>query len=233
MYLAIDIILVVVMAAVVFRAAHRGFIVTLFSLLSTVAAILVAVLFYKELGAYFYDAFVFETVAPYIGDLAKQAIAEAGGAVDVPALIAELPQGLRSAIELLGVDLSELIQRAAESTAMNANTFSEMADSFAASLAAAIANVIAYAVLFFGSLILLKLVCLVLDKLAKLPVLNGTNKLLGFALGALEALVLGIVMAHVSATLCSAYGAMRTDFAFANVAQNTYVAGFLLAISPF
>ena len=92
---------------------------------------------------------------------------------------------------------------------------------------------IAFAALFFGALILLNLVCFVLDKVAKLPILNGTNKLLGFAFGVLEALMLGIVLAHISATLCSAYGAMHTDFAFTQVAENTYVAGFLLAISPF
>lgn len=233
MYLAIDIILVAVMAAVIFKAAHRGFIVTLFSLLSTVASVLVAVLFYKELGAFFYDAFVFENVAPYISDLAGQAIAETSGTVDVTALINELPEGLRSAVELLGVDFTELAQRAAESAEMNTEAFSAMADNFAASLSAAVANVIAFAVLFFGALILLNLVCFILDKLAKLPILNGTNKLLGFALGVLEALVLGIVLAHVSATLCSAYGALHEDFAFTQVAENTYVAGFLLAISPF
>lgn len=233
MYLAIDIILVAVMAAVIFKAAHRGFIVTLFSLLSTVASVLVAVLFYKELGTFFYDAFVFENVAPYISDLAGQAIAEKSGTVDVTALINELPEGLRSAVELLGVDFTELVQRAAESAEMNTEAFSAMADNFAASLSAAVANVIAFAVLFFGALILLNLVCFILDKLAKLPILNGTNKLLGFALGVLEALVLGIVLAHVSATLCSAYGALHEDFAFTQVAENTYVAGFLLAISPF
>ena len=62
MYLAIDIILAAVMAAVILNAARRGFIVTLFSLLSTVASVLVAVLFYKELGAYFYDTFVWYTL---------------------------------------------------------------------------------------------------------------------------------------------------------------------------
>lgn len=233
MYLAIDIILVVIMAAVIFKAAYRGFIVTLFSLLSTVASVLVAVLFYKELGAYFYDALVFENVAPYISDLAKQAIAEASGTVDVTALIAELPEGLRSAAELLGMDFGELAQRAAESAEVNTEAFSAMADNFAASLSQTISNVIAFAALFFGALILLNLVCFVLDKVAKLPILNGTNKLLGFAFGVLEALMLGIVLAHISATLCSAYGAMHTDFAFTQVAENTYVAGFLLAISPF
>lgn len=233
MYLAIDIILIAVMAAVILNAARRGFIVTLFSLLSTIVSVLVAVLFYKELGAFFYDAFVFDSIAPYIGDLAEQVIAEMGGTVDLTALTAELPEGLRSAAELLGVDFAELAQYAADSANVGAEAFSGMADGFAASLSSAVANVIAFAALFFGALILLNLVCFLLDKLSKLPLLNGTNKLLGFALGALEALVLGIVLAHISATLCGAYGALHEDFAFANVAENTYVAGFLLAISPF
>lgn len=233
MYLAIDIILVVVMAAVIINAARRGFVVTLFSLLSTIASVLVAVLFYKELGAYFYDAFVYETVSPYIGDLAERAIAEMGSTVDLPALVESLPEGLRSAAELLGVDFAELLQQVSDSTYAGTATLTDLADRFAASLSETVANVIAFAALFFGALILLNLVCFILDKLAKLPILNGTNKILGFVLGVLEALMLGIVLAHVSAALCSAYGAMHEEFAFANVAENTYIASFLLAFSPF
>lgn len=233
MYLAIDIILVVIMAAVIIHAARRGFVVTLFSLLSTIASVLVAVLFYKELGAYFYDLFVHEAVAPYIGDLAEKAIAEMGSTIDVSVLAEELPAGLRSAAELLGVDFGQLALQAADGVNIGAEAFRTMADEFAASLSATVANGIAFAALFFGAVILLKIVCFVLDKLSKLPILNGTNRFLGFALGVLEAFVLGIVLAHVSATLCSAFGALHTEFAFANVVENTYVARFLLTFSPF
>ncbi len=233
MYLAIDIVIVAVMAAVIFHAAKRGFIVTLFSLLSTIASVIVAVLFYKELGAYFYDAFVLETVAPYISDLAQKAIAEMGTTVDLAALVSELPEGLRAAIEMAGIDPATLVQQAADSAGVGAEAFATMADGFAASLSESIANAIAFAALFFVALILLNLVCFILDKLSKLPLLNGTNKFLGMALGVLEALVLGIVLAHVSAMLCSAYGAIAEDFTFTNVAENTYVAKLLLSISPF
>ena len=181
----------------------------------------------------FYDTFVWETVTPYIRDLAEQVIAEMGTAVDLGTLVSELPEGLYSAMETVGVDLNELLQQATNTAGVSAEAFSTMADSFAVSLSEWISNAIAFASLFFGALILLNLVCFVLDKVAKLPILNGTNKLLGFALGAVEALVLGIVLSHVAATLCSAYGALHAEFAFTNVAENTYIAKTLLAISRF
>ena len=230
MYLAIDIILVAVMAAVVIRAAHRGFIRTLFSLLSTVAAILVATCFYKELGTYFYDSFVLETVTPYIRDLAEQLFAGMGNAVDLSALAEQLPEGLISATETLGMDLNELLQQAIDSAGMGAETIAQAADTFAATLALWIANVTAFAALFFGTLILLGIVGFLLDKIAKLPVLKHANKFFGFLLGAVEALVLGIVLAHVAEAILGAYGALHTDFAFTDLSDNTYVVKLLLSI---
>lgn len=233
MYLAIDIILAVIMAAVIFDAVRRGFIVTLFRLLSTIASVVVAILFFKELGAYFYDVFVFDNIAPYIRSLAEQAIADMGASVDVSALPAELPEDLRAAAEMLGVDVTELSQYIPGGTEMGMDAIAETVEKFAVSLSTSIANILAFAALFFGTLILLSIVCFILDKLAKLPLLNGTNRFLGFVLGVCEALVLGIVLAHLSSTICSTYGMFNEEFAFAHVAENTYIAKFLLEISPF
>ena len=229
MYLAIDIILAVIMAAVIFDAVRRGFIVTLFRLLSTIASVVVAILFFQGLGAYFYAVFVFDNIR----SLAEQAIADMGASVDVSALPAELPEDLRAAAEMLGVDVTELSQYIPGGTEMGMDAIAETVEKFAVSLSTSIANILAFAALFFGTLILLSIVCFILDKLAKLPLLNGTNRFLGFVLGVCEALVLGIVLAHLSSTICSTYGMFNEEFAFAHVAENTYIAKFLLEISPF
>lgn len=53
MYFAIDLILVALMAAVIFNAVRRGFIVSVFRLLSTVVSVAAAAIFYKDLGLVF------------------------------------------------------------------------------------------------------------------------------------------------------------------------------------
>lgn len=232
MYIAIDLIIAVVIVSVIGSAWKRGFIRSVFQLGSTIAAIAIAACFYKQLGAYFYDAFVYEGVAPYISDLVANAIAEAGINADFSLLPQEMPEGLASAVEILGIDLAEIIASATEGIGATVESIQTVGDNFAASLSLAVANILAFAALFFGALILLNLACFILDKAAKLPILHGANKFLGFLLGVIEALLLGMVLAKVAVSLCSAYGAMHADFAFAQVAENTYIAKFLLSICP-
>ena len=107
-----------------------------------------------------------------------------------------------------------------------------LSESISLSVATVISNILAFAALFLGSLIVLNLVCFILDKLAKLPLLNGTNRFLGLIFGALEGIVLGMVLAKVMEALCSAYGALNPEFTFTDVANNTYVAKFFIDICP-
>ena len=74
------------------------------------------------------------------------------------------------------------------------------------------------------------LLCFLLDKLAKHTVLDKPNKFFGFLLGVAEALVLGIVLSKVAASVCSAYGSVHPDFLYTEVAENTYIAKFFLYV---
>ncbi len=230
MYIAIDVILAVVVAAVVIGAARRGFIRSVFQLGSTVAAIVVAVIFYKELSNYFLNAFVLEKATEYIGGFLSNITEDITSATDFSAMIGAIPEQVRNTAELVGINLEETLgQLLASNASVTAHTFGE---SLAHSVATVISNILAFAAIFFGSLILLNLLCFVLDKVAKLPVLKGANRFLGFLLGVLEGLVLGVVLAKVAQALCSAYGALNPEFVFTGVATNTYIAKFFINICP-
>ena len=81
-------------------------------------------------------------------------------------------------------------------------------------------------------LILLSLVCLILDALCKLPLLKGTNRLLGLVLGVCEALLVGAVITAIASALLGAYGGMHPDFADADAIDRTYLARLLLRLIP-
>lgn len=225
MYIAIDLILAVILASVIIGAWRRGFVRSVFKLCSTLAAIVIAVLFYKELSNYFYTAFVLEKSQEYVGGFLQNFAAELPGAE--PAWIAALlPEQLRSTAGLLGLDLEEILR------ADDLFSAEALGESLSLSIATVISNILAFAALFFGSLILLGLVGFVLDKVAQLPILNGANKFLGLLFGIAEAFVLGIVLSGVAEALLSAYGALHTDFAFTDISNNTYIAAFLLQFFP-
>ena len=226
MYIALDLILAVVMVFTVVRAAHRGFIVTIFHLLSTVAAIILAVMFYKQLGVYLYDRFIFPYAYGYIEEMLAKIAESSAEALNFETILANLPESISAALGQLGLELPSSIP------ATGTEVLTAATDSFAETIATALANILAFAAIFFGAFIALQLVSTVLNQIAKLPVLNATNRLLGLLLGVCEALILGVALSYVAVTLCSAYGAVHTDFPFANVAENTYIASFLYRLCP-
>ncbi len=226
MYIAIDVIIAAVIAACIYGAVKNGFVVTLFKMLSAVAALIVAFMFYGELGEYFGEEFVHSTVEKYVAEFIGQNVEAIGSAANANELMESLPEGIRTAVDLLGIDVTELLGNAS-------NAESALAESLSREISGALSGVLAFAALFFGSLIVLGLVCFILNTLSKLPVLNGANKLLGFAFGVCEALLLGMVIARVSASLCGAYGAIDDTFLFAEVEKNTYLARFLISFCPF
>lgn len=230
MYIAIDVILAAIIAAVVIGAVKKGFIRSVFQLGSTVAAIVIAVIFYKELSDYFLGAFVLEKTTEYIGGFLENFAADINSATDFSAIAAALPEQVNSTAELLGINIEEVLEKYINTESLISTD--ALCESISLSVATVVSNIIAFAVLFFGSLIVLNLVCFLLDKLAKLPILNGTNRFLGFVFGLLQAFVLGIVLAKVMEAVCSAYGALNPEFTFTDVASNTYIAKFFIDICP-
>ena len=230
MYIAIDVILVAITLAVIIGGIRRGFIRSVFKLCSTIAAVIVAVLFYKELSAYFYDAFFFEITSEYIGGLIGNIIGDISESLDVSAIAAALPEQIRSTAELLGLNIEEIITNSITSESLvSADALTE---GIAQSVATVVSNVTAFAALFFGSLIVLGLLGFILDKIAKLPVLKTANRFLGFVFGVVEAFVLCMIVAKIILAVCSAYGALNPEFTFTAVAENTYIAKFLLDVCP-
>nr|MBQ5811929.1 CvpA family protein [Clostridia bacterium] len=230
MYIAIDVILVAITLAVIIGGIRRGFIRSVFKLCSTIAAVIVAVLFYKELSAYFYDAFFFEITSEYIGGLIGNIIGDISESLDVSAIAAALPEQIRSTAELLGLNIEEIITNSITSESLvSADALTE---GIAQSVATVVSNVTAFAALFFGSLIVLGLLGFILDKIAKLPVLKTANRFLGFVFGVAEAFVLGMIVAKIISAIFSAYGALNPEFTFTAVAENTYIAKFLLDVCP-
>ena len=230
MYIAVDLILAVILASVIIGAWRRGFVRSVFKLCSTLASIVIAILFYKELSDYFYGAFVLEKTQEYVGGFLQNFAAELQTGAEPASIAAMLPEQLHSTAGLLGLDLEELLARFLNADGLlSAET---LGAGLSQSVATVISNIIAFAALFFGALILLGLVGFVLDKVAQLPILNGANKFLGLLFGIAEAFVLGVVLAGVAEALLSAYGALHTDFAFTDIAENTYIAAFLLQFFP-
>lgn len=225
MHIAIDLIIVVIMAATIFKAAKRGFVVSLFSLLKVVLSLAVALMFYKELGSFISQTFVYSHVEAYVSDFVAGISLESGGSISADVILAKLPEEARKIVDTLGIDIAELLSEFS-------GIPEEFAEKLSFELSTLLSNALAFVTLFFVSLIALSVVCFVLDIFSKLPVLNGINKIFGFALGVLEAFVLGIIIAKFAVTFCGIYGAIEGDTVFIDVIDKTLIARLLIAICP-
>lgn len=233
MYFAIDLILVVLMAAVIFNAVRRGFIVSVFRLLSAVVSVAAAVLFYKDLGLVFYDHFVYDKISGYLDGLISRAAENADGTFNLQAFFADLPENIRNIADAFGLDIGKLSAEFSGVENATEGYVEELSGRMAENIARTVSNILAFAAIFFAALIVLNLLCLILDSVAKLPVLHGTNKLLGLVLGAAEALLLGIIISYVIAALCKTWGTVDETFAYRDMIDRTYVAKFLYGFSPY
>lgn len=108
MYFAIDLILVALMAAVIFNAVRRGFIVSVFRLLSTVVSVAAAAIFYKDLGLVFYDHFVYDKISGYLSGLIARAAENSDGTFDLHGIFSELPENIRNITDVFGVNIDAL-----------------------------------------------------------------------------------------------------------------------------
>ncbi len=225
MFIAIDLIIVVIMAAVIFNAVKRGFVSSLFGLVTAVISLILATMFYRELGVYINDSFVHNSIEPRIVDFVKNIVVEQGGEFGAEALRAHLPEDILALMDTFGIELDNIF--AGLGTAPDA-----IAATLAKELSITLSNAIAYGAVFLAAYIALTLVCFILNLIVKLPVLNSINKVFGLLLGVAEAFVLGIIIAKLAVAVCGVYGTLMEDATFTGVIDKTVVAKFLLSVCP-
>jgi len=224
MFIAIDLIIIAIMAAVIISAAQRGFVSSLFGLVTAALSLIAAIVFYRELGAYINEKFVFDEIEPRLVGFINSIIADKSE-VSTETLLNALPGDIVSLMNTFGIDVEGLLQGITSAPG-------ELASVIAAELSLALANAIAFGALFLAAFVVLSLICLILNLIFKLPLLKGINKVLGVIFGIVEALVLGIIIAKLAVALCGVYGSLSGDSAMTGIIEQTVVAKFLLSICP-
>ena len=225
MYIAIDVILVAVMLATIYRATKQGFVLSLFSLLTVGVSLVTAWIFYKELGAYINTEYVCGPVDEYIRGCIENILSQNSIAFESGELASSLPEGLISTANLLGVDIVEALGNIYVAA-------DELVSDTSASLSNVISNIIAFALIFFSVFVILKVLSLIINKFAQSEKMRKLNMFFGFLLGTLEALVLGVLISKVAIALLGAYGAFSGNAELLDAAQKTVVAKFLVSNIP-
>ena len=226
MHIAIDLVLVAVMAATVINAAKKGFVLSLFNMFTVWGALAVAWIFCKDLGVYIDNMFISSNVEEYIVGLIQKLTEQNGGILNGEAVLESLPDGFADAAGVFGIDIEQSI-----------GEFSGIIDGYAEQLSEnismAVSCIIAFAVIFILAIIVLKLLCRILDKFSDLPVLKQMNTFLGILFGIAEALILGIILAEIISALFGAFCVIGIDAPFTDAVEKTYIEKYLISVLPF
>jgi len=219
----LDIIIIVTLVVMFFTGYLRGFIKTLFDLVSIVLTFLITYTLYpyvskfimtktdtyKNLSESISKTFNFDKLLE--GAVTKEAQFDAIGNLPLPLNFKEM---------LTSNNNPEMFKL------LNVSSFTEYVSS---SLATIVVNVIVFLVLFLIIYTILTILVNMLNLLSKLPGLNQVNKLSGAALG----LLMGLILVFVALTILSIIISTKNATTLVELIDQSTIASFLFYNNPF
>ena len=182
--LLLDLVVVIAIAGGFYIGWHRGFIGVVLKNFAGLFSAVLAFQFFEGLGAKLKEKYILS----FVHDGLENAIAEASAGVNAEGLVAAVPGGLARLASLVGIDLAGMAEKALEN---GQNSIASFVDAASASIAQILSNVVAFAILFFAFVFVLRVLSLPLNKIImKLPIIGTANRALGLLFGALGTLII-------------------------------------------
>lgn len=177
----IDILVIVVFVFFIVVGLKRGLVLTLTSLISFVASLVVANLYYKELSGYIItNTQVDEKVCAFLSSTLQGDKSTEVSSIIGSSEVTNLPQGAQGYIE-------QFIN----------NTVIDLSSNISSAIAYIIVHIVSFILIFLAVKILLSIIAHMFDMLSKLPVINFINKTGGGIIGFIEGAIINIVIISI------------------------------------
>ena len=229
----LDLLVLGVVVGSAILAYKKGFIKTLFSLVGGIAAVVLAVSFSEPVAAWLDSAFIGPAVKSSVltavnGSPLTEDYNEALESIDVSLKLREMPEGLRSFLESINIDVEETIFKAEQNKASSVDAREQLISDIVAPISATISKVIALIGLIIIFFLLLFVASLLLNAIFKLLPFGKTlnhvgGVLFGVARGILLVMVLGAIL----------YGLGKGNYLISlDDIENTWILKWVNAINP-
>lgn len=183
MYLAVDAVLVAVIALSAFIGYKKGFIDEILDLVSGIVAFFAAYFLTPLAAPYVNDHFLFDKISQKAADLINGLIAGSGGDVFGDGSANET---FRSIVGKFGADYDVIKDRfTGMMSQQSAKAVSAISTHIAKPVSYALSYALCFIIIFIAALFILWLIKRLLDLAAKLPPLEKANKALGLIVGVL------------------------------------------------
>ncbi|MFA6729554.1 MAG: CvpA family protein [Eubacteriales bacterium] len=192
----LDIIIAIIIGLSVFFGAKNGFVKTAISIGSIVIAIVVVMAFAPKLQSVFLKCPAADTVRSEVNSRLAKMVSSTDDNYDPDEV--KNQSEFTKLLNIIGIDGDEFDAKWQQwKQGKTEDLKDEMVNFISEPLVKAIAMILAFVVLFFGTIIALKLVAFVLDKVCVLPVLKQANTLLGILLGIALAVIKVSIFCYV------------------------------------
>ncbi|MBQ8208458.1 MAG: CvpA family protein [Clostridia bacterium] len=227
MFFILDVIAVIIFLMTVISCRSKGFFKSFFGLIKVVLALIVAYLFMPT-AAYFYrtsfvEKLVSDTVAERINNLAQKT----AEGFNLEKLFGDMPSEFADILSRYGADGDKLAERFGGLTAAAEDSINDLATSITSAVVHAISDILAFATLFVGALIVLSIVIWIVGLIMKLPVLSTIDKGLGFLFGIISGLLLIWVYANLVTFAVEAISIVKPGLIGTNVIENTFIIKYI------
>ncbi len=196
-------IILAVVTVVIFT--KRGFVASVFRYGRTVTSAVLAYFFGPRVSEIVYERMVYQGVLEWVTARVNAVLTATAEAINIDGVIDSLPFLVKQFI-----DADALKEKYGMASGGFENVAAEFSESVAQPLSSMLSNLIAYAAVFFASMLVLFVVFKILNAIFKLPGLNAINRALGMVLGIFAACFLLAAITYILGVLVGIFGSMST-----------------------
>lgn len=227
MFFILDVIAVAIFLMTVISCRTKGFFKSFFGLIKVILALIIAYIFMPTLAYIYRTSFVekliSDTVAERINSLAQKTTV----GLNLEKLFGDMPSEFADILSRYGADAESLFKRFGSLTEAAEESVNDLATSITSSVVHGVSDILSFATLFIGSLIVLSIVIFIMGLVLKLPVLSSIDKGLGFVFGIISGLLLVWVYANLVTYGIEAISIIKPGLIGVNVIENTFIIKYI------
>lgn len=224
MGIVFDFVIIFIAVSMIIMATKRGFVKSLMSLLSVIAAAVAAYAFTPLLSEFIKGRWLLPSIKNGIsGTISSLAGGDAGNA-DILSLFENMPKAFTDILSRYGAEADALREQLGDTINTGGSAAVDaLSEAIASPVASMIASSISYIAIFFAVMIVLALLTMVLNVIFTLPVLNGANRLAGFILGIFMAVITAFILSKTFVVLSVALGSIDSGVFGEKAVENTFI----------
>ncbi len=226
MHFIFDGIILAACIIAIIMGAKRGFIKSVMGVCTLIAAVFVAFAFTPYVSDWIENTPVITEVSENISDTLKSLSRKDTESYDLSKLFADMPDSFRQILDRYGAKAAELKETVTPAPDAAAEDVMDLSQLIAQPVVSAISGVLAFLLLFVGTVIILKLLTWILDLLFQLPALKTANTFLGGVVGVISALMWAWTLSALSVIFIRAMSSISPAYFSESLIENTIILRF-------